>query len=96
MNTDADAIRAALKELGASTRTKDLVAYLNLKQVRVTPQQVSNEKARLAKQNREAIEDLPASILKRVKQLVDELGSTLVIRKALDELDELMTTKTKS
>ena len=46
-------------------------------------------KAKLAKTSLAAIEDLPVSILKKVKALVDEVGSTEIVRRALAELDEL-------
>jgi hypothetical protein len=36
------------------------------------------------------IEDLPVSILKKVKSLVDEVGSSEVVRRVLDELDHFM------
>ena len=89
MNNKADAIRAVLKELGISARTKEVIQRLKSEGTEVTPQQVSNEKAKHIKQSQQAIHDLPASVLKRVKKLVDELGSIAVVRTALDELDEL-------
>jgi hypothetical protein len=82
----AEAIRRVLKQLGRLTPTRQVVRHLSSEGVGVTAQQVSNQKAKLAKLGDE---DLRASVLKKVKALVDELGSTEVLRRALDDLEEL-------
>ena len=57
----------------------------------VSPQQVSNEKAKLRQRGTlpSVNDDLPISIIKKVKSLVDEVGSIAIIRKALDDLEQL-------
>lgn len=82
----AEAIRRVLKQLGRHTPTRRVVHYLSKEGIEVTPQQVSNQKAKLAKLGDE---DLRTSVLKKVKALVDELGSTEVLRRAIDDLDDL-------
>ena len=82
----AEAIRQALKQLGRHTPTRTVVQNLLHEGIQVTPQQVSNQKARMANLGNR---DLPASVLKKVKALADELGSIEVLRRAIDDLDDL-------
>jgi hypothetical protein len=89
-NSAAAEIRAAFEELGWDAAPKAVIEELQRKEIAVTPQQVSNQKTRRAKLMAEVkVEDLPVSVLKKVKRLVDEVGSTEVVRRALDELDHL-------
>jgi hypothetical protein len=89
-NTSASRIRLALDEIGWNASPKEIIARLKAGGIEVTPQQVSNEKAKRGKQ---AVpldpNDLPVSFLKKLRALVDEVGSTDLVRHALDELDEL-------
>jgi hypothetical protein len=85
----AAAIREILSDLGRDAPPRTVVSRLKANGIAVTPQQVSNEKAKLARGTPYEMEDLPVSVLKRVKALVDEIGSIDVVRRALDELDEL-------
>jgi hypothetical protein len=84
----AEAIRGVLKNLGRQTPTRRVIDVLRRDGIKVSAQQVSNQKAKLAKLGDE---DLRASVLKKVKALVDELGSIEVLRRAIDDLDELTT-----
>lgn len=83
MNSSAGQIRKVLNENGWDVSPKEVISNLEAKGIIVSPQQVSNEKSKKG--------DITISILKKVKKLVDEVGSTDFIRKALDELDILMT-----
>jgi hypothetical protein len=65
-----------------------VIEYLRAKGTLVTPQQVSNIKAMRVKQSPQ-MEDIPLSVLKKVKSLVDEIGSIRIVRKAIDELENL-------
>jgi hypothetical protein len=91
MNTinKAAAIRELLDELGRNIPTKTVIARLKTQGISVTPQQVSNQKAKLTRVMPFELEDLPVSVLKRVKKFVDEIGSIEVVKRALTELDEL-------
>jgi len=83
----ADAIRRAFKQLGRHVPyrvVRDHLLNEGIKNVR--PQEVSNQKAKLAKLGDE---DLRASVLKKVKTLVDEVGSIDALRRAIDDLEEL-------
>jgi hypothetical protein len=86
----AAAIREILSEFGRDAAPRTVVSRLKEKGIAVTPQQVSNEKAKLAGGTPYEIEDLPVSVLKRVKALVDEIGSIEVVKQALSELGELV------
>jgi hypothetical protein len=89
-NTKASLIRQAFDELGWGVSSKDVIASIAAQGVAVTPQQVSNEKLKRARQTPSAqVEDLPVSLLKKVKALVDELGSTDLVRRALNDLEAL-------
>src|SRR5712691_9292782 len=89
-NTAASRIRQVLDEIGWEASPKKVISRLEAAGVKVTPQQVSNEKAKRGKPvARLNPDDLPVSFLKKVKELVDEVGSTALVRRALDELDEL-------
>jgi hypothetical protein len=87
----AAAIRELLLELGIQTPPREIIGRLRDNGIDdVSPQQVSNEKAKLRKKGAVArVDDLPVSVLKKVKSLVDEIGSIEVVRRALDELLEL-------
>jgi hypothetical protein len=88
--TKASLIRQAFDELGWGVSSKDVITFVAAQGVAVTPQQVSNEKLKRARQNPAAqVEDLPVSLLKKVKALVDELGSTDLVRRALNDLEAL-------
>jgi hypothetical protein len=89
-DSNAEKIRVVLGNLGWDAAPKDVIEHLRREGITVTPQQVSNQKSRRAKQKKAAaeVEDLPVSVLKKVKALVDEIGSE-VVRRALDELDYL-------
>lgn len=81
-------IRAAFSELGEAADFKAIDRWLKAKNVDdVSPQQVSNERRKL--RPRYDVEDLPVSVLRKVKTIVDAVGSTDVVRRALDELDAL-------
>jgi hypothetical protein len=86
-SSKAETIRSVLKELGEDATFREIEARLQALNVEVTPQQVSNEKRKL--RGRYNANDLPVSVLKQVKALVDELGSTELVRRALDELESL-------
>ncbi len=92
-NSDASLIRQALDELGWHASTKDVNDYLAADKVEVTAQQVSNEKSKRAKHPVTQLEDLPVSLLKKVKALVDEIGSVELVRRALDDLEALTSAK---
>lgn len=81
-------IRRVLGEIGWDSSPREVQTCLEAKGTTVTAQQVSNEKSRRVKRPL-PLSDLPVSVLKKVKALVDEFGSSEVVRKALDELDEL-------
>jgi hypothetical protein len=83
----AETIRQVLKRLGPQTSTQEIVRHLKTQKIRVSPQQVSNQKARLAGLGDA---DLRASVLKKVKALADELGSIAVLRRAINDLEDLM------
>lgn len=83
-----------MRELGPTARTKEIKDRLADVGISVTSQQISNEKARLSKQANPHSLGLTVATLKRVKKLVDELGSTAIVREALDELDELLSKDT--
>jgi hypothetical protein len=90
MHNQAAEIRKAFDELGMESTPKAVIALLRTRGLNVSPQQVSNEKAKLIKRSSRELKDLPVSVLKKVKLLVDELGGTDRVRHALDELDALM------
>lgn len=88
ISSQAEAIRRALDELGALAAYNDVLNRVKEMGVEnVSPQQVSNEKRR--RRERPNIEDLPVSVLKKVKALVDDVGSVAVVRQALDELEKV-------
>jgi hypothetical protein len=88
-NSKASLISKALDKLGSDARPKEVIAFLAAEGHKVSAQQVSNEKSKRAGQAGDKEEELTLSVLKRVKAFVDEIGSTSLLRKALDELDEL-------
>lgn len=81
-------IRRVLDDIGWDASPRDVQSRLQTKAIVVTAQQVSNEKSRRVKRPL-IVSDLPVSVLKKVKALVVEFGSSDIVRKALDELDEL-------
>lgn len=86
--SQAEAIRQALDELGDSASFKKLAERVKEFGVEsISPQQVSNEKR--FRRQRPNLDDLPISVIKKVKRLVDELGSVAIVRRALDELDKI-------
>jgi len=93
MNTinKAEAIRELFAELGIDISSKELIQRLQTQGIEVSPQQVSNEKARIKRKSRAVVQvdDLPVSVLKKVKALVDELGGAEVVKRALEELKTL-------
>ncbi len=91
MNSKAAAIRVVLKELGNDVPFKGVNVRLNELGVTATPQQVSNERRKL--RDPYDVGDLPVSIIKKVKALVDEIGSVGTVRRALDELELLQRTE---
>jgi hypothetical protein len=88
-NSKAYLIRKTLDKLGWDARTKDVIDSLKAEGHKVSAQQVSNEKNRRAENAGVKEEELTLSVLKKVKGLVDEVGSTNLVRRALNELDEL-------
>src|SRR5271166_6780767 len=90
-NSKAGLVRQILAKLGWDASPKDVIDSLAAQGITVTPQQVSNEKTKRkrASQTAAQAEDLPVSLLKKVKALVDEVGSTNLVRRALDELEAL-------
>jgi hypothetical protein len=85
----AAAIRELLVELGRDVAPRLVISRLKAQGISVTAQQVSNQKAKFARATPFEIEDLPVSVLKRVKLLVDDIGSIEVVKRALAELEEL-------
>jgi len=86
-------IRSYLEHSGVQVSSKKLIQSLREKDIHVSSQQVSNEKSRmrkLANADRQ-IDDLPVSVLKKVKTLIDELGSPEIVKKAIEELSKLST-----
>lgn len=95
MHSKAERIRNAFAKLGAGARSKDVIRLLAKEGESVTPQQVSNERSKLKQAGTVSLlDDLPISVIKKVKSLADELGSTQVVRRALDEIDELTRSRT--
>jgi len=88
-NSKASQIRKTLAKLGWDASPKDVIASLAAEGHIVSAQQVSNEKTKRAAQAGVKQEELTISLLKKVKALVDEVGSTNLVRRALDELEEL-------
>ena len=88
-NSNASLIRQTLAKLGWNASPKDVIRSLADEGVTVTPQQVSNEKTKRLNQTATKGEDVTISLLKKVKAFVDEVGSTSLVRRALDELDAL-------
>jgi hypothetical protein len=88
MITKASRIRAALKQLGSNAPAQSVIELLSDQGVSVSPQQISNERTRMRRQNASSVE-LTVSAVKKVKLLVDELGSIQLVRRALDDLEEL-------
>ena len=93
MTSKAEAIRELFKERGSDLSLAEIRKELKSRyRIEVTAQQVSNERTKFAERKPAfSLDDLPVSVLKRVKALVDEFGSTDAVRRALDELDELQT-----
>src|SRR5271157_3921114 len=85
----AHLIRKTLDKLGWDARPRDVMASLADEGHKVSAQQVSNEKYKRPGQAGVKEEELTLSLLKKVKTLVDEVGSINLVRRALDELDEL-------
>lgn len=91
----AACIRKVLEKYGSTTSLKEVRKHLESEHgiTVVSAQQVSNERTKLSKRRPASppfrLDDLPVSVLKKVKGLVDELGSTDALRRALDELDAL-------
>jgi len=87
----AEAIRQTLNQLGRHVPyrvVRDHLANNGIKNVQ--PQEVSNQKAKLAaKLAKFGDENLRASVLTKVKALVDEVGSIDALRRAIDYLEEL-------
>jgi hypothetical protein len=88
-NSKAYMIRKTLDKLGWDARPKDVITFLAAEGHKVSAQQVSNEKNKRAGQAGVKEEELTLSLLKKVKALVNEVGSINLVRKALDELEEL-------
>lgn len=88
-NSKASLVRQTLAKLGWDASPKAVIASLADEGVTVTPQQVSNEKTKRLNQTAANGEDVTISLLKKVKALVDEVGSTNLVRRALDELEAL-------
>lgn len=89
--TKAACIRKVLEDFGPDLPLTEVREHLSKQGITdVSPQQVSNERAKLSKRRTAiTLDDLPVSVLKKVKALADELGSTDAVRRALDELDNL-------
>jgi len=86
----AQHIRAAVLKLGRGARPREVIRFLAEREIAVTPQQVANERAKLARRAAsDKVRDFPVSTLRRVHALVAELGSTAIIRRALDIIDEV-------
>jgi hypothetical protein len=88
-HSNASLIRKTLDKLGWDARPKDVIASLAAEGHKVSAQQVSNEKNKRAGRAGVKEEELTLSLVKKVKALVDEAGSVSLVRKALDELEEL-------
>ncbi|TWT59796.1 hypothetical protein [Rubinisphaera italica] len=90
MNTfnKAAEIRKILEDEGIDQSSKQIIDKVRNKGIEVTPQQVSNEKRKMRLNM--PVDDLPISVIKKVQVLVRELGSIVIVRRALDELEELM------
>ena len=88
-NSKASSVRQTLAKLGWDASPKDVIRSLADEGVTVTPQQVSNEKTKRLNQTAAKGEDVTISLLKKVKAFVDEVGSTSLVRRALDELEAL-------
>jgi hypothetical protein len=86
-SSKAAQIRDAIQELGDKATYEQIRERVEAAGVSITPQQVSNERRKL--RSRYEVEDLPVSVIRKVKELADELGSTSVVRRALDELEAL-------
>jgi hypothetical protein len=88
--TKAACIRKVLEDFGPDLPLTEVREHLSKHGITdVSPQQVSNERAKLSKRRTGiTLDDLPVSVLKKVKALADEIGSDAV-RRALDELDNL-------
>jgi hypothetical protein len=83
----AEAIRRALTQLGRHATYRVVRDHLKMDGIAdVRPQEVSNQKKRLAKLGDE---DSRASVLMKVKALVDEVGSIAALRRAIDDLEKL-------
>ena len=100
----SDAIRAALTELGAEARNRDLIAHLAAKKVKVSAQMVSTVRARangkLATANgarrpgrpgrKPANGSVSLAALLSAKQLVSDAGSVDAAKQTLDALSQLV------
>lgn len=85
----AAAIRQLLQSRGLKSTPRDIIAELDGAGIKdVSPQQVSNEKSRLRKAGL-VTDDLPISVIKKVKAFVAELGSLAILKQAIAELEEL-------
>ena len=88
----AHEIRRLLQQSGVEHPSGDIISNLKHRGISVTPQQVSNEKRRM-RRKLEGDDDIPLSIVKKVHALVQEVGSTAIVRRALDELELLINNK---
>ena len=87
----AKAIREMLASIGLEAPPRTVIQRLAAEGVEgVTPQQVSNEKAKLRRKGETTREGvLTLANLRKVKALVDDLGSIEAVKLALNELEEL-------
>ncbi len=100
----SDAIRAALTDLGAEARNRDIIAHLAAKKVKVSAQMVSTVRARangaVGSSNgarrpgrtgrKPANGGVSLAALLTAKQLVSEAGSVEAAKQMLDTLAKLV------
>ena len=79
-------IRQAFAELGKDAANKEIINLLKEKGVEVESQHISNVKKYVPKCKKRDIENL--STLERLKNLVEDVGSTEIVRAMLDLLDK--------
>jgi hypothetical protein len=89
--TRASQIRNALKRLSADASYQQVLGLIrdefdpNI--TKLNPQQLSNERSKLRSPKPR---EITADVLKQLKALVVKLGSIAAVRKALDELEEIL------
>ncbi|HEY4310197.1 MAG TPA: hypothetical protein VGN12_12170 [Pirellulales bacterium] len=85
-------IRKTIEQLGAGARPREVIAALAAKRIKVTPSQVSNEKAALGGSTggrKRAKDEISMDTLIEVKKLVDRFGLENA-QTAMDALSRLL------